>query len=233
MKRRKYLASLSSTAFLPILDTVDIEPPEVSNIEWLHSIRNDNKILRVKTTQPVDEIRLTRYAYGETSNEPTHNRVDTHTHELVWDKPTTVTGLHSFSFLRNGQKIHKTLLDLQTSLLTRHIQANPPRAGRVAVKQEGDAALALLNRAIVTEKGTQPDFEDVEFRNKEECIWLCDGATKYITAHVTHGAGQAMRGHQTVWVWTKTETGAMYPATVDFTDANPVDIYEINGVRRY
>jgi hypothetical protein len=99
------------------------------------------------------------------------------------------------------------------------------------VKQEGNAALALLNRAVVTEKGTQPDFSDVEFRNKREYLWLCDGATKYITAHVTHGAEKAMRGHQTVWVWTKDENEAMYPATVDFTNTNPVDTYEITGAQ--
>lgn len=232
MKRREYLASLSSTAILPILNREDIELPEVRSVEWLDSISNDNKILRVKTTQPVDEIRITRYEYGETSNEPTHERVDTHTHELIWNKPTSVTGLHSLSFIRGSQTIHESLLDLQTSLLTRHIQVIPPDRGRVAVKQQGDAALALLNRAVVTEQGTQPDFSDIDVSN-EERIWLCDGATRYITAHVTHDAAKAMRGHQTVWVWTKDENGAMYPATVDFTDANPVDIYEIAGGTRH
>jgi len=234
MKRRDYLKSVSSTAFLPVLSNrVDgVEPPDIDDIQWSQSTHKDNQILRVDTTQPVDCIDLRRYAFGQTSSEPTHERISETRHELLWETPTTINDIHSILFYQNGQQVHETLINLDVNLLTRHIEVDPPRAGRVAIRQKGNAALGLLNRAVVTSPNTQPDYDNITFRNNRRHVALLEETTSYIPAYVTDDAVDAMRGHQTVWVWTKNENGALYPATVDFSKYDPVEVYGLHGAKR-
>ena len=235
MKRRDYLKTVGSTAILPIIanQTKDVQPPDIENIQWLHSMGDRRQLLKVETTQSVDRIELRRYAYGETSSEPTHERVGEYTHKLFWDKPTTVNDLHSILLYRNGQQIHEVVLSLEVDLLARHIGVDLPHAGGVAIHQRGDAALALLNRVVVTAPNNQPDYDSITFRNNRNYVALLEESTSYIPAYVTDDAVDAMRGHQTVWVWTKTENGALYPATVDFREFNPIDVYDLHGVNAY
>jgi len=163
MKRRDYLKTVSSTAFLPVLaDRAEaIELPDVDELQWLQSVKDGKQILRVETTNPVDSVDIRRYEFGELSSQPTHESKDDTTHGLVWDSATTVAGLHSLALVRNGQTVNEILVNFNIDVITRHIEARENNAGRVAVRQKGQGNAAAYSGCAVTGDQQQPDFGDV------------------------------------------------------------------------
>jgi len=234
MKRRDYLRSVSSTAFLPILVDTDevVEVPEVEDYDWMQSMADGKQILRVETTHPVDSVRLRRYEFGESSSEPEHEKQDDTTHELVWDSPTTVFGLHSLALIRDEQVVNEIMVDFDIDLLTRHIDAKNTNIGRLAVRQKGDGTLAAYSGCVVTDNQQQPDFDVANWQNQHH-EQLSHEYTVYLQARITNEALKRMRAHQTVSVWLRSENDAWFPATVDFKRFDPVETYDLHGVKRY
>jgi len=233
MKRRDYLRNVSSTAVLPILiDTAAaVEVPEIADYGWTQSM--GEQILRVETTHAVDKVKLRRYEFGESSSEPEHEKKDDTTHEIVWDSPTTVFGLHSFELRRNEQVVNEVMVDFDIDLLTRHIDAKNTNIGRLAVRQKGDGTLAAYSGCIVTDNQQQPDFTKVADWQNQHYEQLSTEYTVYLQARITSEALSRMRAHQTVSVWIRNENDAWFPATVDFKQFDPVETYDLYGVTRH
>jgi len=237
MKRRDYLASVGSIALFPILiNSGDkIEIPEVEDYEWMQSTADGKQILEVETTHAVDRVKLRRYEFGESSSEPRHEKQDDTTHELVWDSPTTIFGLHSLALIRNEQVVNELTVEFDIDLLTRHIDARENNVGRVAVRQKGDGTLAAYSGCIVTDNEQQPDFDDVANWQNQHHEQLSHEYTIYLQARITNEALSRMRGHQTVSVWVQNENDGWFPSTVDFSDEgyDPIEVYDLHGVKRY
>ena len=233
MKRRDYLRNISSTAVLPIFVDTDevVEVPEVEDYGWMQSM--GEQILRVETTHAVDSVRLRRYEFGKSSSTPRHEKQDDTTHELIWDSPATVFGLHSFELRRNEQVVNEVMVDFDINLLTRHIDAKDTNIGRVAIRQKGQGTLAAYSGCVVTDNEQQPDFDNVANWQNQHYEQLSHEYTIYLQARITDEALSRMRSHQTVSVWIRNENDAWFPATVDFTEYDPVETYDLHGVKRY
>lgn len=235
MKRRDYLRTVGSTALLPVVAEVSeaAEKPQIDETWWKTSLDDTNQILTITTTEPVESVELRRYTLNDLPAEPRYKRITDTKHELIFESPTTLIGMHGIAKYRDDKEVAETLLDLTPDLITRHVEVGSPNTARVAVRNNGTAPVAAQNRAIVTAKQQQPDWDSVEWWNNKRHIPLLAETTSYVQAHVTDDAVDAMRRHQTVWVWMKTETGALLPATVDFRKYDPVEVYDIHGIRRY
>ena len=233
MKRRDYIKSVSSTALLPILANQADPLPTIDDTWWKTSLANSSQLMTITTTAAVDRLSLRRYAFKDLSNQPTYQQVTDTKHELVFDSPTTVTGLHGIGKHRDGRLIGEEMVDLTPDLLARHIELSDSRTARVAVRNNGDAPVASYNGAVITDTEQEPDFTKVAGWQNQRFVPLLPKTTSYVSAHVTPDAEKAMMGHQTVWVWLKNEEDAWFPATVDFDRFDPVEIYDLNGVTRH
>lgn len=236
MKRRDYLRTVGSTVVLPILDKhVNGEDivPQIDDIWWKTGLQNETQVMTVTTTHPINEIKLRRYAFSDLSTQPEHNRATDTKHELVFDAPTSLVGLHSIVKFRDGDDLGSEFLNLDVDLLTRHIDVRSQDAAQVVVRQRDSAPVAALNRAIVTAPEKQPDWSNIDWGNSKRYVPLLPETTSYIQAHATTDAISAMRANRPVWVWLQNETGAWFPATVDFTHYDPVEVYDLHGVTRH
>lgn len=235
MKRRDYLRTVSSTALLPVVAEVSkaAEKPQIDTTWWKTSLDDTSQILTITTTEPVDSVELRRYTLNDLPTEPRYKRITDTKHEVIFESPTTLIGMHGIVKYCDEKEVAETLLDLTPDLITRHVEVGSPNTARVAVRNNGTAPVAAQNRAIVTAKQQQPDWDSVEWWNNKRHIPMLEETTSYVQAHVTDDAEEAMRANQAVWVWLRDEHEAWYPATVDFSRWDPVELYTVDGVKRY